>query len=182
MVEEGARVAARQRQVGGVVDLDVEVAGPEDVARAGGEQQRGEGERGRGAGGVEPAQAGAHPPVIGARGARRLSRPRGQARDMYAPERVSTLTRSPMFTNSGTLHGGAGLQRGRLGAAARRRVAADARLRVRDLELHRGGELQVGRLVVDEEQVDRLARLDPLERLLHRGLRDGELLVATTRP
>jgi hypothetical protein len=47
---------------------------------------------------------------------------------------------------------------------------------VRHLELDGRRELHVGRLVVDEQQVDGLVRLDPLERIGERALRDRELL------
>ena len=104
------------------------------------------------------------------------ARARRHARDMYEPERVSTLTRSPMLTNSGHLDRRAGLERRGLVAAARGGVAAHARLGVGDLELDRRRQLQVGGLVVDEQQVDGLVRLGPLQRVLERRLGDRELL------
>jgi hypothetical protein len=67
---------------------------------------------------------------------------------------------------------GARLERRRLVAAARGGVPADARLGVGDLKLDRRRQLDVGRDVVDEQQVDGLVRADPLQRLLERGLRD----------
>ena len=96
---------------------------------------------------------------------------------MYEPERVSTLTRSPMFTNSGTLtvapvSSVAGLLPPPDAVSPRTPGSVCVTSSSTD-----AGELDVGRLVVDVEQVDGLVRLDPLQRLADAGLGDRELLV-----
>src|SRR5215218_80871 len=75
------------------------------------------------------------------------------------------------------VHGRARLERRRLVAAPGGGVALHAGLGVGDLELDGSRELEVRGLVVDEQQVDGLARLDPLEGALDARLRDRELLV-----
>src|SRR3954469_63682 len=59
----------------------------------------------------------------------------------------------------------AGLERRGLVPAAGGGVAAHARLGLGDLELDGGRELDAGRLVVDEQQVDVVVGLEPAQRV-----------------
>src|SRR5918999_2000764 len=70
------------------------------------------------------------------------------------------------------------LERGRLVPAARRRVALHARLRLGHGHLDGARHLHVAGGLVDVQQLDLLVGDDPLERLGHLLLRQGELVVA----
>ena len=96
---------------------------------------------------------------------------------MYEPDRVSTLTRSPMLTNSGTFTVAPVSRVAGLLPPPEGGVAADSRLGVRDLELHGGAELDVRRVAVDVQHVDAFVGLDHLQRLGHARLRQRDLLV-----
>src|SRR3954471_6228582 len=77
----------------------------------------------------------------------------------------------------GHLDRGARLERRGLVPAAGDGVAAQTGVGLGDLELDRGRELEVARVAVDEEHVDGLVRLRPLERVGEGRLRDRHLLV-----
>ena len=86
------------------------------------------------------------------------------ARDVAAGARVDPHALA-LFDEQRHLDGDAGLERGRLGAALGR-VAAQARLGVRDGELDVVGRLDAGRLAVQRQQLDLLVLDDPLSAAL----------------
>ena len=104
------------------------------------------------------------------------------ARDMYEPERVSTLTRSPMFTNSGTftiapVSSVAGLLPPPDAVSPR----TPGSVCVTSSSTERR-QLDVRRLAVDVQQVDVLVGLDPLQRLGHARSRAARSARRTPRP
>src|SRR5919108_5112012 len=82
----------------------------------------------------------------------------------------------PLVEEERDLNHGAGLQRGRL-AAARRRVAADARVGPDDLQVHGDRQVDRQRLALVEDEAHRQGFAWPLRGVAHGGLVEEDLLV-----
>lgn len=100
------------------------------------------------------------------------------AGDVFTGAGVDT-DQFPLFDEERDLNLDSGLERGRLGPASGGRVTLESRLGLRDRQVDRAGNLNVGRALIDEEDIDFVVGSDPPHRLFGERCVEFDLIVST---